>query len=49
MIGMSQEPETEHRSDPLLRDVLWDLLVTTAGFLLAITAVALTLDVLSIK
>ena len=46
---MSQEPETERRSDPLLRDVLWDLLVTTAGFFLAITAVALTLDVLSIK
>lgn len=46
---MSQEPQTERRSDPLLHDVLWDLLVTTAGFLLAITAVALILDVLSVK
>jgi len=46
---MSQEPETQRRSDPLLRDILWDLLVTTAGFLLTITVVVLTLDALSIK
>jgi len=49
MIEMSREPETERRSDPLLRDVLWDLLVTTTGFLAAITALALTLDILSIR
>jgi len=49
MIGLSERPGEERRSDPLLRDVVRDLLVTTAGFLLAITVLALTLDVLSIK
>ena len=48
MIGLSERPETGRRSDPLLRDILWDLLVTKAGFLLAITAVTLTLDVFSV-
>jgi len=49
MIGLSERPETGRRSDPLLRDVLWDLLVPTVGFLRAITAVTLTLDVFSVQ
>lgn len=49
MGGLSETPERERRSDRLLRDVLRDLLVTAAGFLLAITVVALSLDTLSVK
>jgi hypothetical protein len=49
MIGPSEMPGPERRSDPLLHDVLRELLVTTAGFLLAIIAVTLALDALSIN
>jgi hypothetical protein len=36
------------RGDPLLRAIVWDLLITTAGFLMAVTAVLLTMQSLSV-
>jgi hypothetical protein len=34
--------------DPLSRSIFWDLAITTAGFLMTVAAVLLTLDVLSV-
>lgn len=32
------------RADPLARVIVWDLLCTTAGFLLIVTAIVLTVE-----
>jgi hypothetical protein len=34
------------RSDPLARVIVWDLLCTTAGFLLIVTAIVFTVEIL---
>jgi hypothetical protein len=43
------ERERSSSGDPLARQILWDVLITTAGFVMVVVAVVLTVQGLSIN
>ena len=42
-----RDDQRRRTGDPLLHEIVWDLLTTTAGFLLVVTAVVLSVQGLS--